>query len=109
MLGRVWTQEELMIRKSALLVPAAVLTAALIPVPAHATPPVGVCPDGYAMLTKAEVGQLPDADLALAVFDVVNANGDEFVCYKQYPNPPHHGGHYGNFTDNTANPAAQQE
>jgi len=98
-----------MIRKSALLVPAAVLTAALIPVPAHATPPVGVCPDGYAMLTKAEVGQLPDADLALAVFDVVNANGDEFVCYKQYPNPPHHGGHYGNFTDNTANPAAQQE
>ena len=60
------------------------------------------------MLTKAEVEQLQDADLALAAFDVVNVNGDDYVCYKEYPSPPHHGGHYGNFTDNTANAAADQ-
>lgn len=98
-----------MIRKSALLVPAAVLAAAFIPVPAQATPPVGVCPDGYGMLTKAEVAQLPDAALALPVFDAVNLNGDAYVCYAPYPHGPHPDGHYGNFIDNTANPAAQRE
>jgi len=97
-----------MLRRSALLTPGLVLAAAFISLPAQASPPVGVCPDHYSMLTRAQVGQLPDADLALAAFDVVNANGDAYVCYKQYPNPPHHGGHYGNFVDNTANPAAQQ-
>ena len=98
-----------MIRKSALLAPVALLAAAFVPVPAQATPPVGVCPDSYSTLTKAQVAQLPDADLALSVFDVVNANGDAFVCYKEYPNAPHHGGHFGNFIDNTANPAAAKD
>jgi hypothetical protein len=67
-----------------------------------------VCPDSYSTLTRADVAQLPDADLALAIFGAVDKNGDGLVCYKQYPNPPHQGGHFGNFTDNTANPAAAQ-
>jgi len=54
-------------------------------------------------LTRDRVALLPDGTLALAVFDVVNANGDLYVCYKPYPNGPHNG-HYGNFVDNTAAP-----
>ena len=46
---------------------------------------------------------MPDGALAQSVFNVVNANGDAYVCYKPYPNGPHHG-HYGNFVDNTAAP-----
>lgn len=76
---------------------------ALAPGVANATPPVGTCTQSYSQLTKEQVAQLPDGPLALAVFDLVNANGDPYVCYKPYQNGPHNG-HYGNFVDNTAAP-----
>ena len=76
---------------------------ALAPGVANATPPVGTCTQSYSQLTKEQVAQLPDGPLALAVFDLVNENGDPYVCYKPYRNGPHNG-HYGNFVDNTAAP-----
>jgi hypothetical protein len=76
---------------------------ALAPGVANATPPVGTCTQSYSLLDKKQVGHLPDGKLALAVFELVDANGDHFVCYKPYPNGPHNG-HYGNFVDDTAAP-----
>jgi hypothetical protein len=70
---------------------------------AEASPPVGTCTGSYTELTYEQVGMLPDGPLAQSVFNVVNANGDAYVCYKPYPNGPHNG-HYGNFVDNTAAP-----
>ncbi|HEY6935334.1 MAG TPA: hypothetical protein VI452_18210 [Marmoricola sp.] len=83
-----------------LCLPLAVLTSPGI---ASATPPVGVCPSDYTLMTRSDVSQLPDADLALAAFDAVDANGDSRVCYRPYRNGPHNG-HYGNFIDDTAAP-----
>jgi|GraSoiStandDraft_30_1057271.scaffolds.fasta_scaffold1651671_1 hypothetical protein len=79
------------------------LLVALAPGVAQASPPVGTCTKSYTELTYDQVGMLPDGALAQSVFNVVNANGDAFVCYKPYPNGPHNG-HYGNFVDNTAAP-----
>ena len=79
------------------------LLLALAPGVAQASPPVGTCTNSYTELSYDQVGMLPDGALAQAVFDVVNANGDAYVCYKPYPNGPHNG-HYGNFVDNTAAP-----
>jgi hypothetical protein len=84
------------------LLAASVLTV-LTPMTAKASPPVGTCTNSYTALTFDQVGQLPDGPLAQQVFSVVNANGDDFVCYKPYPNGSHNG-HYGNFVDNTAAP-----
>ena len=80
-------------------------TALLIVAPdvAKASPPVGTCTSSYTALTYDQAGMLPDGVLAQAVFNVVNANADAYVCYKPYPNGPHNG-HYGNFVDNTAAP-----
>ncbi len=77
------------------------LLLALAPGVANASPPVGTCTSSYTELTHDQVGMLPDGALAQSVFNVVNANGDAYVCYKPYPNGPHNG-HYGNFVDNTA-------
>ena len=79
------------------------LLLALAPGIAKASPPVGTCTSSYTELTYDQVGMLPDATLAQSVFNVVNANGDAYVCYKPYPNGSHNG-HYGNFVDNTAAP-----
>jgi hypothetical protein len=79
------------------------LLVALAPGVAQASPPVGTCTRSYTELTYDQVGMLPDGALAQTVFNVVNANGDAYVCYKPYPNGPHNG-HYGNFVDNTAAP-----
>jgi hypothetical protein len=79
------------------------LLLALAPGVANASPPVGTCTSSYTELTYAQVGMLPDGALAQSAFNVVNANGDAYVCYKPYPNGPHNG-HYGNFVDNTAAP-----
>jgi hypothetical protein len=75
----------------------------LTPGVAEASPPVGTCTSSYTELTYDQAGMLPDGALAQAAFNVVNANGDAYVCYKPYPNGPHNG-HYGNFVDNTAAP-----
>ena len=79
------------------------LLLALAPGTANASPSVGTCTSSYTELTYDQVGMLPDGTLAQSVFNVVNANGDAYVCYKPYPNGPHNG-HYGNFVDNTAAP-----
>lgn len=92
-----------MLKKTALIVPGVLLGTVITAGTAAATPPVGTCTNSYTEMTREQVGELQDAALALAAFDVVNANGDAFVCYKPYPNGPHNG-HYGNFTDNTAAP-----
>ena len=91
-------------RPIALIVPSLLLLAAgLVTDAAVAVKPTGRCPSDYEMLTREQVGALPDRDLALAAFDVVNANGDAYVCYRPYPNGSHNG-HYGNFIDNNAAP-----
>jgi hypothetical protein len=79
------------------------LLLALAPGVANASPPVGTCTSSYMELTYDQVGMLPDGTPAQLVFNVVNANGDAYVCYKPYPNGPHNG-HFGNFVDNTAAP-----
>lgn len=66
--------------------------------------PYRTCSSEYVPLTEQQVSELPDADLALAAFSIVDRNGDGLVCYREYPNAPHHGGHYGNFIDNNAAP-----
>lgn len=76
---------------------------ALAPGVANATPPMGTCTQSYTQYTWDQLAGLPDGSLAQAVFGVINANGDLYVCYKPYPNGPHNG-HYGNFVDNTAAP-----
>jgi hypothetical protein len=85
------------------LIASCLLVGAFLPTAADASSPVGVCPSDYVSMTKKDVKKLPDADLALAVFDAVDANGDGTVCYRPYPNGSHNG-HYGNFVDNTAAP-----
>jgi hypothetical protein len=75
----------------------------LAPGVAEASSPVGTCTSSYTELTYDQVGMLPDGTQAQAVFNLVNKNGDAYVCYKPYQNGPHNG-HYGNFVDNTAAP-----
>jgi hypothetical protein len=79
------------------------LLVALAPGVAEASPPVGTCTSSYTELTYDQAGMLPDGAQAQAVFNLVNKNGDAYVCYKPYQNGPHNG-HYGNFVDNTAAP-----
>ncbi len=79
------------------------LLLALAPGVAEASSPAGTCTSSYTELTYDQAGMLPDGAQAQAVFNLVNKNGDGYVCYKPYPNGPHNG-HFGNFVDNTAAP-----
>ena len=77
--------------------PMLVMTAAT---PASANPPVGTCTNSYSPYTSAELAFDPAAQ---AIFPVIDANGDGYVCFKYYPNGPH-AGHAGNLVDDKAAP-----
>ena len=76
-------------------------------VPAVAANPGGTCTDSYSPLTReqfAALGTTPEEQQLFAgIFDAVNKNGDALVCFKLFPNGPHHG-HGGNVIDNNAAP-----
>jgi len=69
-------------------------------VPALAGNAVGGCTQSYTLYADDAV---PGGPVAVAVADVVDTNGDGFICYKPYPNGDHHG-HGGNLVDNNAAP-----
>jgi hypothetical protein len=75
--------------------------------PASAANPGGTCTNSYSPYTREQfvgLGTTPDQQQLFAeIFDVVNNNGDAIVCFKFYPNGPHHG-HPGNVVDNNAAP-----
>jgi hypothetical protein len=78
-------------------------------VPALAVNPGGTCTDSYSPYTREQLtalGTTPDEqELFAEVFDLVNKNADAVVCFKFYPNGPHHG-HAGTVVDNNAAPHA---
>jgi hypothetical protein len=67
---------------------------------AAATPSVGTCTSSYAPYTYAQLGFDPDAQ---AIFVTIDTNRDGVICFKSYPNGPHHG-HDGNLVDDKAAP-----
>ena len=90
-------------RKSAALIS----TVAVVPIavafaasPASAKTPVGTCTNSYSAYTSSELAFDPAAQ---AIFPVIDANGDGYVCFKYYPNGPH-AGHAGNLVDDKAAP-----
>ena len=74
----------------------AVAAAALTPATASGVPPVGHCPNSYpTQITRAEA----EAAGVAVLFDAVNKNGDDIICFKPYPKKTG-----GNVIDNTAGP-----
>lgn len=67
---------------------------------AAATPQVGACTSSYSPYTYDQLAFDPDAQ---AIFGVIDTNGDGLICFKDYPNGPHHG-HAGNLVDDKAAP-----
>ena len=71
--------------------------------PVSAGPPVGTCTRSYDWYSHDDLLAIdPGAD---AVFSAVDANDNEAVCFKLYPNGDHNG-HRGNLVDDTAAPHA---
>jgi hypothetical protein len=81
-------------------------TAATVPllagsaVPAIASTPAGTCTSSYTLSSYDDLYFDPAAQ---AIFSVIDANGDGFICFKPYPNGEHHG-HAGNLVDDKAAP-----
>ena len=72
----------------------ALIVGALLPAPASAAPPVGECPSSHpTVVTREEALAIDQA----ALFDQVNKNGDNIVCFKPYRKKPG-----GTVIDNTA-------
>jgi hypothetical protein len=72
----------------------ALIVGALLPAPASAAPPVGECPTSHpTVVTREEALAIDQAVL----FDAVNKNGDNIVCFKPYRKKPG-----GTVIDNTA-------
>ena len=67
---------------------------------ARAGTPVGTCTDSYTLMSYAQLAFDPDAQ---AIFNVVDANHDGYICFKLYPNGPHDA-HLGNLVDDKAAP-----
>ena len=68
---------------------------------AAAAPPTGTCTDSYTPYTEE---QLVAIDPAVAsIFGVIDTNGNGVICFKPYPNGPHHG-HGGNLVDDKSAP-----
>ena len=67
---------------------------------AEAGTPTGTCTNSYSPYTIEQLAFDPDA---VAIFSVIDANGDGVVCFKAYPNGPH-AGHAGNLVDDKAAP-----
>ena len=74
----------------------AVAAAAFTPATASGVPPVGQCPNSYpTQITRAEA----EAAGVAALFEAVNKNGDDIICFKPFPNQTG-----GVVIDNTAGP-----
>ena len=77
---------------------AAVLTASLPGVVgvSVADPQVGTCTSSYTLYSER---QLVKIDPGVAdIFDVIDTNGNGYICFKPYPNGDHNG-HGGNLVD----------
>jgi hypothetical protein len=61
---------------------------------------VGTCTSSYSAYTYDDLAFDPAAQ---AIFPVIDANGDGYICFKLYPNGAH-AGHAGNLVDNKAAP-----
>ena len=99
-----WTSR---VAKAAATATASGLITLAVAAPASAANPGGTCTNSYSPYTReqlAALGTTPDEQQLFAeIFDVVNNNGDAIVCFKFFPNGPHHG-HAGNVVDNNAAP-----
>ena len=82
------------------LTPAVVAFPVALAAPGWAATPTGTCTNSYTLMTQADLEFDPAAQ---AIFSVIDANGDGFVCFKYYPNGPH-AGHAGNLVDDKAAP-----
>ena len=61
----------------------AVAAAALTPATASGVAPVGQCPPSFPeVITRAEALEIDGA----VIFDAVNKNGDDIICFKPFPN-----------------------
>lgn len=69
---------------------------------AVADTPVGTCTNSYASTTYQQLAA-QDPALTPSLFALIDSNGDGLVCFKPYPNGPHHG-HLGNLVDDKAAP-----
>lgn len=67
---------------------------------AGAGTPTGSCTSSYDSYSYDGLAFDPAAQ---AIFTVIDANGDGYVCFKPYPNGPH-AGHDGNLVDDKAAP-----
>ena len=75
----------------------------LTAIPVSAGPPIGTCTRSYRTYTHdALVAIDPGAE---AVFSAVDANDNQVVCFKYYPNGDHNE-HRGNLVDDSAAPHA---
>jgi hypothetical protein len=74
----------------------AVAAAVLAPATASGVAPVGQCPKSFPeVITRAEALEIDGA----VIFDAVNQNGDDIICFKPFPNKTG-----GVVIDNTAGP-----
>ncbi|HEX4673565.1 MAG TPA: hypothetical protein VH279_14910 [Solirubrobacteraceae bacterium] len=80
---------------------AAALSLAVVVAPASATKPVGECTQSYSRYT---LDDWLDISSDSNVFQEVNHNGDDFICFKSYPNGLHQDIYLGNLIDNMAAP-----
>ena len=72
----------------------ALIFGALVPASASAAPPVGECPRSHpTVVTREEALEIDGA----VIFDAVNKNGDNIVCFKPWLKKPG-----GTVIDNTA-------
>jgi hypothetical protein len=61
----------------------AAAAAALTPAPASGVAPMRQCPENFpVVITRAEALEIDDA----VIFDAVNKNGDDIVCFKPFAN-----------------------
>jgi len=69
-------------------------------VTASAATPTGTCTSSYTLSSYDDLSFDPSAQ---AIFSVIDANNDHFICFKAYPNGDHNG-HAGNLVDDKAAP-----
>jgi hypothetical protein len=93
--AQIWRLEVKRRSRSALGVSlAGALLAVVAPSPVSGAPPVGQCPQSFPdVITRAEALEIDGA----VIFDAVNKNGDDIVCFKPFNNAPG-----GTLIDNTA-------
>lgn len=68
---------------------------------AEATPQVGSCTSSYQLFDEPTLAAI-DPGVA-DIFDVIDTNGNDLICFKPYRNGDHNG-HGGNLVDDKSGP-----